>query len=209
MTVAVLDSGTYYHHETIFGERFRDRFDRVIYTPALTAADLAEPTLLIVPDRTNPDLLRRHQPLLTDFLARGRTLVVLGECEAETWAPGVRSAARPTNFWWWLDPAQKPPHQFVAPEHELFRYVAPASTVWHIHGVLFPPDGAEPLVTVPDDRDGRDPGGALLYEDRISTPGRLIVSTLDPFYHHGSRFMPATTRFLDGFLRWAQDAARS
>ncbi|MDC7789658.1 hypothetical protein PQJ75_25330 [Rhodoplanes sp. TEM] len=209
MTVAVLDGGTFYHHETIFGDRFRDRFDRVIYAPALTASDLTDVTLLIVPDRLNPDLLRRHRPLLTDVLARGRTLVVLGECEAETWAPGVRSAPRPTNFWWWLDPAETPPHRFVAPEHEMFRHVAPESTVWHIHGVLFPPDGAVPLVTVPEDRDGRDPGGALLYDDRVTTPGRLIVSTLDPFYHHGSRFMPATTRFLDGFLTWTRALARS
>ena len=38
----------------------------------------------------------------------------------------------------------------------------------------------------------------------MTTAGRLIVSTLDPFYHHGSNFMPATTRFLDGFLPWAR-----
>ncbi|MBK5959453.1 hypothetical protein CCR97_14730 [Rhodoplanes elegans] len=209
MTVAVLDGGTFYHHETIFGARFRDRFDRVIYAPALAADDLADVLLLIVPDRLNPELLRRHAPLLTDFLGRGRTLVVLGECEAETWVPGVRTAPRPTNFWWWLDPAEKPPHRFVAPDHELFRHVAPDATVWHIHGVLFPPEGAVPLVIVPDDRDGRDPGGALLYDDRVTTPGRLIVSTLDPFYHHGSRFMPATTRFLDGFLTWTRELAQS
>ena len=36
---------------------------------------------------------------------------------------------------------------------------------------------------------------------------RLIVSTLDPFYHHGSNFMPATTKFLDGFLPWARRLA--
>jgi hypothetical protein len=29
-----------------------------------------------------------------------------------------------------------------------------------------------------------------------------MVATLDPFYHHGSFFVPATTRFLDGFLAW-------
>lgn len=28
----------------------------------------------------------------------------------------------------------------------------------------------------------------------------MIVTSLDPVYHHGSRFMPATTRFLDRFL---------
>lgn len=28
----------------------------------------------------------------------------------------------------------------------------------------------------------------------------MIVSSLDPLYHHGSHFMPATTRFLDRFI---------
>jgi hypothetical protein len=29
-----------------------------------------------------------------------------------------------------------------------------------------------------------------------------ILTSLDPFFHHGSHFMPATTRFPDGFLPW-------
>lgn len=53
--------------------------------------------------------------------------------------------------------------------------------------------GAEVLAT---DRDGL----AALYADEVSTPGRLVVTSLDPIYHHGSHFMPATTRFLDRFL---------
>ena len=47
-----------------------------------------------------------------------------------------------------------------------------------------------------------DDGGAVLYVDRISTPGTLVVATLDPMSHFGSYFMPATERFLDGFLPW-------
>ena len=41
---------------------------------------------------------------------------------------------------------------------------------------------------------------ALLYVDEVTTPGRMIVTSLDPCYHHGSHFMPATTRFLAAFL---------
>ena len=58
------------------------------------------------------------------------------------------------------------------------------------------------LVTLPS-------GEALLYADTVSTPGTLIVSTLDPMSHYGSHFMPATERFLDGFLPWlGQTTAR-
>ncbi|MDR1647992.1 MAG: hypothetical protein LBR88_08170 [Zoogloeaceae bacterium] len=42
----------------------------------------------------------------------------------------------------------------------------------------------------------------MFYEDRVSTPGRIFVTTLDPCYHHGSRFMPAASRLLRGFLPW-------
>ncbi|QFR96170.1 hypothetical protein GBW32_27915 [Streptomyces tsukubensis] len=42
----------------------------------------------------------------------------------------------------------------------------------------------------------------LLYENRVSTAGRLIVTTMDPVYHHGSRFMPGATELLYGPLRW-------
>jgi hypothetical protein len=204
MTLAVLDGGTSYHHETIRGERYRGLFDRVIYAPELTGADLAEVGLLIVPDWLHPLLLQRHAGTLVDFLESGRTLVVFGKTAAETWAPGVKWSWRPTNFWWWLGKGAQPPSRLARPEHELFQFVPFENTIWHFHGVLYPPPGADALIVVPADPEGRDDGGALLYDDRVTTKGRLIVSTLDPFYHHGSNFMPATTRFLDGFLPWAR-----
>jgi hypothetical protein len=50
-------------------------------------------------------------------------------------------------------------------------------------------------------------GEALLYVDRISTPGTVVVSTLDPISHYGGYFMPATGRFLDAFLPWAAETS--
>ena len=44
------------------------------------------------------------------------------------------------------------------------------------------------------------PGEALLYVDEVTTPGRLVVATLDPWSHFGSHFMPATERFLDAYV---------
>ena len=79
--------------------------------------------------------------------------------------------------------------------HPLFRRLGPRDVAWHLHGFFDPPPGAEVLVT---DGEGR----AILYIDEVTTRGRLIVTSLDPFYHHGHHFMPATTRFLDGFLPW-------
>ena len=47
-----------------------------------------------------------------------------------------------------------------------------------------------------------DDGGAVLYIDQVSTKGTWINTTLDPDFHYGSYFMPATERFLRGFLPW-------
>lgn len=208
MTLAVLDGGSFYHHATIHGPRYRDLFDRVIYMRDLVPSDLDDVGLLIVPDRINPDVLRARKDIFTGFLDRGRTLVVLGENQVETWLPGIGWSARPTNFWWWLEKDAVPEQHLVAPDHELFAAVPFADTIWHYHGVLTPPAGAQVLIDVPPDSQGRDQGGALLYDDPVSFAGRAIVATLDPFYHHGSSFMPATTRFLDGFLPWARRTAR-
>jgi hypothetical protein len=43
-----------------------------------------------------------------------------------------------------------------------------------------------------------------MYLDRVSSNGTLLMTTLDPTYHYGSYFMPATERFLDGFLPWVR-----
>jgi hypothetical protein len=208
MSLAVLDGGTFYHHAAIHGPRYRGLFDQTIYAPELDAGALRGATVLIVPDRINPDILRTRRDVLIDFARAGHTLVVLGENQSDTWLPGVTWTARPTNFWWWVE-KDVPPNRLLAPEHAFFRAVPFANTIWHFHGVLTPPQGAQVLIDVPADPQGRDSGGALLYDDRATLPGRLIVSTLDPFYHHGSGFMPATTKFLDGFLPWARQMAHA
>lgn len=210
MTVAVLDGGAYYHHEAIRGPRFRDRFDRVLYVPDLADGDLDGCAAAIVADRILPAALRRKRRILLGFLARGGTLIVLGENRAHEWLPGVSWSFRPTNFWWWLEEGADPGHRIAAPDHEIFRFVRPADVVWHYHGLFAPPPGAEVLAAIAPQADPEGRGGAILYDHRGAGggPGRLVVSSLDPFYHHGSHFMPAATRFLDGLLAWTDATFR-
>src|SRR5690606_1291483 len=81
----------------------------------------------------------------------------------------------------------------TAPAHPLMNGIGDRDVTWHLHGWFDTPEGAHVLA-----RDGE--GRAILYEDTVSTPGRMIISSLDPMYHHGSHFMPATSRFLDRFI---------
>lgn len=198
---AIIDGGTFYHAEALHGARYRGRFGEVLYAPELTAEQLSGVSLLVVPDRTAPAILRAKRPLLLDLLDRGGTLVVFAETGAAAWAPNVAWRFTPVNFWWWRQDEAPPPVTLAAPDHALFRHVTLADCVWHHHGHFATPPGATPLVTLGAAEDAP----SLLYEDRVSSRGRLILATLDPFYHHGSHFMPAATRFLDGFARWVEE----
>ncbi|MDR6872809.1 hypothetical protein J2Y55_003828 [Bosea sp. BE125] len=209
--LALLEGGTYFHKEAIEGERLTGRFDRTIYAQELDAAALVGCDALIVADRIHPAVLRRKRPLLLSYLATGGTLIVLGENRAQDWAPGVAWEFRPTNFWWWLEKGTDPGHRIVAPGHEIFRHVGMGELVWHYHGLLTPPPGATSLVEITPEGDPHGKGGSILYDHRNvgGGPGRMIVTTLDPFYHHGSFFMPAASRFLGKLLDWTDEAFRA
>lgn len=197
MSIAVIDGGTYYHHRALYGDRYQGYFAEMIYARDLAHTPLDNFAAVVLPDRLHPDPLIAASERITQYLAGGGTVVAFGESQAERWLPGVTWSYRPTNFWWWKTPGASLGLYAAAPEHPLFQHISLADATWHYHGVLAPPLGATPIIGVVGD-------GMLLYEDTVSTSGRLVVSSLDPFYHYGSHFMPATGRFLDGFLKWVK-----
>ncbi|MDQ0271890.1 hypothetical protein J2S17_003778 [Cytobacillus purgationiresistens] len=83
----------------------------------------------------------------------------------------------------------------ASPKYDLFNYITLEDATWHQHGVFWPVEGAQKLIATED-------GGAVMYLDQVSTKGTWLITTLDPDYPFGSYFMPATERFLDGFLPW-------
>lgn len=193
--IAALDAGTYYHHRTFHTPELTPYLDRFIYLPELDDAALADCDALIVSCRTHPDLLVPHRARFARFLASGRTLVAMGETGSHRWLDGVHWTDCEVNFWWWKTPGADSGLRLAQPVHPLFSHLTLADATWHQHGTFTPPPGAVSLI----DKAG---AGSVLYEDRHSTAGRLIVTSLDPMYHHGSYFMPAASRFLRGFLPW-------
>lgn len=190
--IAALDGGTYYHHRTLYEDRYRDFFDEIIYTRDLAADDLSSCDTLIVSCRTDPLVLVPHKDKFRAYLEAGGTIVAMGSTGQHSWLPNVSWHDTPTNFWWWKEGGDLG-LKIAAPEHLLFDFITLDDATWHHHGFFDVPEGAQSLIDVAD-------MGSVLYEDRITTPGRMLVTALDPMYHHGSYFMPATTRFLDGFL---------
>lgn len=196
--LAAVYGGSAPHHRTFTTPKYAAHLSAgTIYLPDLADTDLTDLSGLIIPERLHRGQLTRAAPRVAELLDAGGTVIAFSGGEPlPEFLPGVCWEHRPTNFWWWLEPGADLGLQCPSPEHGLFEHLTLRDCTWHYHGVLAPPPGAEVLVALPSEE-------ALLYVDEVSTPGRLVVSTLDPISHFGSYFMPATERFLDGFLPWA------
>lgn len=196
--LAAVHGGSSQHHRTLTAPQYsRHLTGGLIYLPDLAETDLTGLAGLVIPERMHRGLLDQAAGRVRALLEAGGTVIAFSGGEPiPEFLPGVRWEHRPTNYWWWLEPGAELGLRAPNPDHELFDRLSLRDCTWHYHGVLDPPKGAEVLVTLAS-------GETLLYVDRVSTAGTLIVATLDPISHYGSYFMPASERFLDGFLPWA------
>jgi hypothetical protein len=195
VTILAVHPGAYYHIESLEGPRYAGYFDALIRPEQLADIRLEDFSVLVVPCRTPADRIGPHGARIRAFLDRGGTVIATGETEQESFLPAIAFTPQPTNFWWWLTAGADLGVRIAAPRHALFDRLGQSDLTWHLHGWYDPPEGVEVLAV-------NGEGRPILYIDKVSTAGTMVVTSLDPFYHHGSHFMPATTRFLDGFLPW-------
>ncbi|MEM9428477.1 MAG: hypothetical protein AAGA32_03165 [Pseudomonadota bacterium] len=193
--IATIDAGLAYQTRTFEDPPFAERFGQRIPLRRLEETDLAGLPCLMIPCRTNGVRLAPHKAQLAAYVDAGGTLVVMGETHPELFLSGLQVAPEPTNFWWWLEEGADLGVRIAALDHPLVADMSEADVTWHVHGTLQFEDPSTPLVTW--SKDGH-PQPILSLQMRGR--GRLIVTTLDPIYHHGSGFMPATTAFLTRFL---------
>lgn len=192
--------GSSAHHRALHEPKYARWLAGTVYLPELAEADLSAYDGVIVPERLHAGLQEASRPRLLEMLDRGGTVVLFGDQTVyaerpQGWLPGVDWEHRPTNYWWWRQPGATSGLRAHRRDHPLWGYLTLDDATWHQHGVFHPPPGAEVLISTED-------GAAVLYIDDVTTPGRLVVTSLDPMSHFGSYFMPATERFLDGFLPW-------
>lgn len=198
MSILVIHPGAYYHIESLESDRYTAYFDRLSRPEDLPGERLEDFNVVIVPCRAPADRMIPHKDRLLAYLNHGGTVVATGESHSELWLPGIEFTEQDTNYWWWLEEDGDLGVRVSKPEHRLFQYLGERDVTWHLHGWFNVPKGAEILAV-------NGEGNPILYEDEVTTKGRMIITSLDPFYHHGSHFMPATTRFLDGFLPWIRE----
>lgn len=191
--IAAVDGGTYFHHHTLCEEPFAGCFDDILYIRDVPFTDLAPYDVVFLPCRLNTHQIVPLADQLTAYMTGGGTLVVMGETFPDRWLPGLSFTPCETNFWWWREGLPGPDPRIAKPDHPLMADLTAKDCIWHLHGHFHASGPQVPLI--------EDDSGALLIEDAATyAPGRLIATTLDPCYHHGSHFMPATTAFLKRFL---------
>jgi len=197
LRLGALDGGTYYHHRSLTEPPLAAFFDALVYLRDVPTVDLSQFETFIIPCRTNPIYLRALAPQLKDFMRAGGRLVVMGETFPDTFLPDIAFRPMPTNYWWWLDPSADLGVRMSDEAHDINHYLDAKAATWHLHGTFHPL--APTQRSLIETREGE----SILFEDRQAfAPGTLIATSLDPFFHHGSHFMPATTTFLNGFLAW-------
>lgn len=203
--MAMLHCGSHAQLATLADPALEPHRIRPVHARTGSVTELDDVDVVVVADRIRLDLLAPWAAALQSRLDDGATVVVLGENRVDSWLPGAREHRRPTIFWWWRtgeDSRIRRTHT----GHPAAEWFTDKSLTWHYHGVLEPPEGAVSLVdlhTVEGELDG-----SLLYIDETSTAGRLLVTTMDPVYHHGSGFMPGATQLLYSVLRWASEGRR-
>lgn len=195
MSILTIHPGAYYHIESLESDRYAGYFDQLVRPEDLGDIRLEDFSVVLVPCRTPADRMVPHKQRLLAYLDQGGTIIATGESHSELWLPGIEFTGQDTNYWWWLEKDGDLGVRVARPGHSMFQYLGESDVTWHLHGWFRVPDGVEVLAI-------NGEGNPILYVDEVTTRGRMIITSLDPFYHHGSRFMPATTRFLDGFLPW-------
>lgn len=187
--LVALSSGSAAEARTLGEPRYRARLAAVAYTGDAGAAWPEPVDGVWVPEGTPRRRLAALAPRLDGVLAGGGTVVAFGDHQAG-WPPGARWAYRPAG-----GAGQT---VVVTAAHGFAARVGDAASALHHHGVLEPPAGAEVLLATAD-------GAAVAYLDRRTTPGTLLVTTLDPLAHFGATGSPEAAAFLDAFLPWVGD----
>ena len=196
--IAVVYGGSSQHHRTYQPSEFAKHFPQLIPLRELAEESFEDIDVLLIPSQTHLGLLKENVEKIHAYAEHGGIVVTFGP-QGFDWLPKHDWEFRITNFWWWLEKDANSGLVLTGENHDLFKnYLTLSDATWHQHGVYWPPEGSEVLVATED-------GGAVFYIDKVSSKGTWINTTLDPDYHYGSYFMPATERFLRGFLPWLEE----
>jgi|GEM_PF-791768 len=182
---------------------FRDfsrYLDDMIYIREIESYDLSHYDALILPDSSDGASIKQQADRLNDYVRQGGFLIIFACQGVEDWIEGIDLKWHPINtkdwLWWTKSPPYLEIHQ-PEPRHPICDSISLADMSWHWKGVYELRENARSILNLDDDSHS-----LFLDFDGLGGGGRIMVTTLDPHCHNGERFMPATTRFLNGFYPW-------
>ncbi|MEO0385554.1 MAG: hypothetical protein AAF234_18600 [Pseudomonadota bacterium] len=189
--LATLYSGAHSERLSLKRQASERYISETIYLLDLPDADLSRSDGLIVPEGLNHTKLELARSQLLTFMSSGGTVFLFGDQPTE-WLPGVR---------WHFDVAGQPEPENLLPENagHIFHRSFEPTDFFHQHGFFLPPDGAKVLMR-------KRNGNVVVYEDTVSTGGRLFVTSLDLMHHVDGFFgNPVSRKFFDRFVLWAAE----
>lgn len=192
--IGILYAGAFFHFRTFSESKFAQFIDKIIYMPELLPQDLTGLEVLLIPSQLPLNLLEHHKMTIREFGSKGGVVVAMGPQPSQL-IPNTEWIDTETNYWWWLDKSQESGLILDTPDYSLFDYISMADATWHQHGYFKPINNVISLIS-------KEEEGTIFYVDKTIEFGTWIVTCLDPEYHFGSYFMPATEKFLEGFLPW-------
>ncbi|MFB6302584.1 MAG: hypothetical protein ABEH78_06965 [Haloferacaceae archaeon] len=199
-SATVLNSGVPIHHYVLKESAYADSFDS-LSVRFLSETNLADVRILVIPYKTNQEILRSEQQRLEEYVRAGGTLIAFGDAFRQ-WLPGGNWRPVEFDYTWWAR-GETLELEVLEPEHPLFEGVSSDVYTWHYHGRFDPPTDATPLLAAPE--------GVVMYEQHLGA-GRLLATTIDPVHHLGDGQITNpidTTSALDRILEWAAECESS
>lgn len=194
--VGLFYSGVPIQRHVLTESEYAETFESV-HVRDLGNASLSGYDALVVPWKTNQEVLHEHRERLAAYAERGGTLVAFGDAFRQ-WLPGGTWHPVEFDYTWWAR-GETLDLEVLEPGHPLFDGAAREDYMWHYHGRFEPPADATPLLAAPE--------GVVMYE-RALGDGRVLATTLDPVHHLGDGRITNpidTTGALDRILAWATD----
>lgn len=200
--IGILHCGSFPALSTLRDPALQAYHVQPIYLPTADPVELDALDVILVGDRLPPVQRKRFESALRDALKDPvKTVIVLGQNDVEQWLPQISYTFRRPVFWKWRT-GEDTGTRARLKDDPFWEYFTLSALNWHNHGLVHPPEGAKSLVVV--EEEGEDVG-TVLFVDEVNQPARLLVTTMDPVYHHGSGFMPGATELLYSLLRWASE----
>ncbi|MDO5671299.1 MAG: hypothetical protein Q4G30_00370 [Actinomycetaceae bacterium] len=212
--IAMIHGGSYPQLATLKDPALAAFDVRGIYALDMTQASLDDVDSLIIADRLHPRALEAVKDAVARFAQNPEhklvffgedTPVLLSGSGGAGGAGGLEWNTAPTNFWAWRT-GDDVGIRLVNTTNPMWAYFNHASVHWHFHGSYVVPKDAVSLVDY-EPVEGDDPAaksGSIMYFDGHSYPAPMLVTTMDPVFHHGAGFMPGATQLLYRCLRWLE-----